>query len=112
MLSRVLKCLFSLKKIGGSSASENVAGYVAKALRLPCISMEETVRERAKDDNYPHHVIFQTCLDRDLDVPVSLIVGLIEKEIKVVGENEWILVAGFPKDTEQLAEFERKVNPP
>ena len=101
-----------LKETGNSSASESVAVYVSKALEIPCISIEKIVHERARDHNYAHQKIIQNCLEKDLDVPASIIVALIRTEIEVIGDRPWILVAGFPKGIEQLTEFERKVNPP
>ena len=63
--------------------------------------------EKARDPEYRHHGIIEKCLEKRFEVPASLIVELLENEIKAVGG--WAIISGFPNDTEQLAEFERKV---
>jgi adenylate kinase family enzyme len=68
------------------------------------------LHEKAKDQSYSHSKIIRLCIDEQLSVPVSLFAGLLEAEIEnFKQEKKSILISGFPKDREQLDEFERKV---
>jgi hypothetical protein len=71
--------------------------------------MNKTLHEKAQDLEYRHHGIIKNCLDKRIEVPASLVVEVLENEIKAIGGRSWGIVSGFPNDTEQLAEFETKV---
>lgn len=90
-------------------ACEKVASHVSEKLSLSYIDVNKTINEKAQDPEYRHHGIIKTCLDKGLEVPASLIVELLENEIKTVDGQSWSIISGFPNDTEQLAEFEKKV---
>ncbi|KAJ5971844.1 uncharacterized protein N7479_001762 [Penicillium vulpinum] len=78
--------------------------------RLPIIFITgNPLRETAQDLEYRHHGIIKNCLDKRFEVPASLVVEVLENEIKAIGGRPWTIVSGFPNDTEQLAEFEKKV---
>ncbi|KAJ5092383.1 hypothetical protein NUU61_007253 [Penicillium alfredii] len=94
---------------GDVDTSEKIARYTSTALSLPHISVTQILREKAKDVKYPHHTIIQNCLDKGFDVPAGLPVGLLEDEITALDGRPWSIISGFPNDTEQLAEFEKKV---
>lgn len=96
-------------------ACEEISDRVSKEFGLLHVSMKKLLRGKAADESYPHSKFIHNCLNRDLDVPIGLLVGLLETEIKQhIGEErreerQWVLVSGFPKDREHLEEFERKV---
>ncbi|KAJ6189759.1 hypothetical protein N7519_004667 [Penicillium mononematosum] len=94
---------------GDPVACDNIASHVTGELSLPHISMNETLHEKAQDLEYRHHGIIKNCLDKRIEVPASLVVEVLENKIKAIGEQSWGIVSGFPGDTEQLAEFEKKV---
>ncbi|KAJ6004674.1 hypothetical protein N7540_013043 [Penicillium herquei] len=95
--------------LGDSMASEEVARYISGELILSHISVDKIIRDRAKDPQFLHYEVIQTCLKEKLDFPASLIVDLIEAEIKTEGDQQWTLISGFPTDIDQLADFEKKV---
>lgn len=103
--------LLLLRITGDSDASEKVSDDISKALNLPHISVNKILHEKANDQYYLHSEVIQDCFDQILDVPVSLVVELLETEIRQrIGEGkQWMLVSGFPKDAEHIAEFDRKV---
>jgi adenylate kinase family enzyme len=74
--------------------------------------VNKTLRERAEDPQYRHHRIIKSCLDKGFEVPASLIVEVLENEIKAVDGQTRTIISGFPNDTEQLLEFEGKVRLP
>lgn len=88
---------------------EKVASHVSGELSLYHVSVNKTLRERAQDPEYRHHGIIKSCLDKGFEVPASLIIEVLENEIKAGDGWTWTIVSGFPKDTEQLVEFEKKV---
>ena len=90
-------------------ACEKAASHVSEELSLSHISVDVMLREKAQNPEYRHHGIIKNCLDKRFEVPASLIVELLENEIKDVDGRSWTIVSGFPNDTEQLAEFEKKV---
>lgn len=96
---------------GDSDACERISDHISKALKLPRVSVKKLLCEKAADQSYRHSKFIQECLDRDLNVPVGLVVGLLETEIRQhIGEGrQWMLVSGFPRDREHLEEFEKKV---
>lgn len=61
-------------------------------------------------NNLPRKIYsIKDCLDKRFEVPASLVVEVLENEIKAIGGRSWRIVSGFPNDTEQLAEFEKRV---
>lgn len=90
-------------------ACDKIASHVSGELSLSHISLNQKLRETAQDLEYRHHGIIKNCLDKRFEVPASLVVEVLENEIKAIGGRPWTIVSGFPNDTEQLAEFERKV---
>lgn len=101
---------FLLRSIGDSNASKKASAYVSTILNLPYISMNTILHEKAKDKEYRYSKVIHTCIQEHFDIPVSLLVDLLEKEIGNIGkQKQWVLVSGFPKDTDELVEFERKV---
>lgn len=103
------KCLL-LRETGDSNATNKVSEYLSKQFAITHISVDGILREKAKDQSYSHSKIIRLCIDEQLSVPVSLLAGLLEAEIeKFKQEKKSILISGFPKDREQLDEFERKV---
>jgi putative hydrolases of HD superfamily len=50
------------------------------------------------------------CLEEEVDVPIGLVVSLLEEKIEGMRDGGWILVCGFPASLDQLLEFERKVS--
>lgn len=105
----------TVSSTGDAGACENVSDHVSRALKLPHVSVKEILHEKAADKSHSHSQFIQSCLAKDLDVPVGLVVSLLETEIRKCigdgGENgrQWVVVSGFPKDREHLDEFERKV---
>ena len=101
----------SERSTGDLDAFESISDHVSKVLELPRVSVKELLLEKAADLRYYHSEFIQNCLDKDLDVPASLVVGLLEAKIRQRFEEgrKWILVSGFPKNKEHLEEFERKV---
>ncbi|KAJ6019512.1 hypothetical protein N7522_001579 [Penicillium canescens] len=95
---------------GDPMACEMVASYVSEKLSLSHISVNKMLTEKAQDPEYRHHGILERCLERRFEVPASLIVELLENEIKAVGGRSWAIISGFPNGTEQLAEFQKKVS--
>lgn len=95
--------------IGDLNLGEKVASFVAEKLGLAHISVDTVVRSQANDANFLHHQVLQNCLENDLDLPADLVVDLIENEIEIVRNRQWTLISGFPKNTEQLVSFEKKV---
>ena len=87
-----------------------VASYVSEKLSLSHISVNKMLTEKAQDPEYRHHGILERCLEKRFEVPASLIVELLENEIKAIGGQSWAIISGFPNDTEQLAEFQKKVS--
>lgn len=103
------KCLL-LREIGDSNATNKVSEYLSKQFAITHISVDGILHEKAKDQSYSHPKIIQLCINEQLSVPLSLLVGLLEAEIEnFQQEKKTILISGFPKDREQLDEFERKV---
>ncbi|CAL5866989.1 uncharacterized protein PFLUO_LOCUS1201 [Penicillium psychrofluorescens] len=95
---------------GDSNATNKVSEYLSKQFAITHISVDGILREKAKDQSYSHSKIIRLCIDEQLSVPVSLLAGLLEAEIeKFKQEKKSILISGFPKDREQLDEFERKI---
>ncbi|KAJ5483195.1 hypothetical protein N7530_002441 [Penicillium desertorum] len=90
-------------------ACDKIASHVSGELSLSHIPMNQKLRETAQDLEYRHHGIIKNCLDKRFEVPASLVVEVLENEIKAIGGRSWTIVSGFPNDTEQLAEFEKKV---
>lgn len=105
----------AVSSTGDADACESVSDHVSMALKLPHISVKEILHEKAADKSHSHSQFIQSCLVKDLDVPVGLVASLLETEIRKYirdgGENgrQWVVVSGFPKDREHLDEFERKV---
>ena len=56
-------------------ACESVSDHVSKALKLPHISVKEILHKKAADQSYSHSQFIQSCLARDLDVPMGLVVS-------------------------------------
>ncbi|KXG51388.1 Adenylate kinase [Penicillium griseofulvum] len=94
---------------GDPTTCETVANHVSGELLLHHISVNKTLRERSEDPQYRHHRIIKSCLDKGFEVPASLIVEVLENEIKAVDGRTRTIISGFPNDTEQLLEFEGKV---
>ncbi|QKX57560.1 uncharacterized protein TRUGW13939_04678 [Talaromyces rugulosus] len=94
---------------GDPVASDKIASHVSRELSLPHISMNKRLHEKAHDVEYRHHGIIKNCLDKEFDVPASLVVEVLENEITAIDGQSWGIISGFPNDTEQLAEFEKKV---
>ena len=96
---------------GDLDACESISDHLSRVLKLPHVSVKELLLEKAADQNHHHSEFIQNCLSRNLDVPVGLVVGLLEAQIRQRFEEgrQWILVSGFPKNRDHLEEFERKV---
>lgn len=90
-------------------ACDKIASRVSGELSSSHISVNKKLREKAQDLEYRHHGIIKNCLDQGFEVPASPIVEVLENEIKAIGGQSWTIVSEFPNDTEQLAEFEKKV---
>lgn len=83
---------------------------VARACGLPCIDMREILQAKRDDEGYLQRHILQTCFEKDIDIPTSLLVELLEPEIKKVTRPDcWTLILGFPNTREQFDEFREKV---
>lgn len=66
----------------------------------------------ANDQTYSHAGFFKSCLDKKVNIPTGLAIGLLEKRIdQAIEEGKtWVLVRGFPESMDQLHEFEKKVS--
>ncbi|KAJ5562440.1 hypothetical protein N7461_001201 [Penicillium sp. DV-2018c] len=94
---------------GDPVAGEKIASHVSGELSLSHISVNQKLRAAAQDLGYRHHGIIKTCLEKQFEVPASLVVEVLENEIKSTGGQSWMIVSGFPNNIEQLEEFEKKV---
>ncbi|KAK3173428.1 hypothetical protein OEA41_006757 [Lepraria neglecta] len=78
------------------------------------ISLGDVLRERSNDHTYPHADFLENCLDESVKIPTGLSISLLEKSITkgMKDGKRWILMRGFPESTEELHEFEDKVQKP
>ncbi|KAL9125650.1 MAG: hypothetical protein Q9217_005174 [Psora testacea] len=75
------------------------------------ISLEKVIREKSKDQTYPHAQFVKDCLEEKVDVPRELKISLLERKINegIREGKQWSLVQGFPECIQDLLEFEEKV---
>ncbi|KAF2259147.1 P-loop containing nucleoside triphosphate hydrolase protein [Lojkania enalia] len=95
---------------GALSVGATQCALLSQEFGFQHISLEGILREKSEDQTYLHAEFVRDCLKEEVDVPVGLVVGLLERKIEE-GMNEgrqWSLVHGFPKSMEQVLEFERK----
>lgn len=101
-----------LSSTGALSVGETQCALLSQEFGFQHISLEGILREKSEDQTYLHAEFVRDCLKEEVDVPVGLVVSLLERKIEE-GMNEgrrWSLVHGFPKSMEQVLEFERKVS--
>lgn len=90
-------------------ACDKIASHVSRELSLSHIPVNKKLREKAQDLEYRHHGIIKNCLEKEFEVPASLIVEVLENEINAIDGRSWAIISGFPNGIEQLVEFEKKV---
>ncbi|KAF2834181.1 P-loop containing nucleoside triphosphate hydrolase protein [Patellaria atrata CBS 101060] len=99
---------------GALSVGETQCALLSQEFGFQYISLQSVLREMSEDQTYLHAEFVRDCLKEEVDVPVGLVVSLLEGKIEE-GINEgtrWSLVHGFPKSMEHVLEFERKAQKP
>jgi putative hydrolase of HD superfamily len=107
-LSRLSSILTST---GDLSVCETHCARLSKEFGFQHISLEHLLVEKSREQSYRWAEFLADCLREEIDVPVDLVISLLERKIvEGIEEKGWRLVCGFPKSIEQLLEFERKVS--
>lgn len=96
--------------LGDTSISNPVAAHVSNSLGLQHICLDQLAHDRAQDRDFPFHEVIKTCLDNGFSLPAYLACEMIGNEIRRIGDQQWIIISGFPNDIEQLEWFERYVS--
>ena len=100
-----------LTSTGDLSVCETQCALLSEEFGFQHISLEHILVEKSKDQSYRHAEFLEDCLKEEVDIPVGLVISLLERKIKEgLKERGWSLVYGFPESMEQLLEFERKVS--
>ena len=97
---------------GDIDVTETQCVKASEDYSFPCISLQNVLFEKSTDTTYLHANVLRHYLDESLDVPIDLVVSLLEKKIEESGNEgqKWCLVYGFPKKIDHFLEFERKVS--
>lgn len=110
-----IACLSWLSSIlmsaGDISVCETQCALLSDAFGFQHISLKHILVEKSEDQSYRHAEFLRDCLRGEVDIPVGLVISLLERKIEEdVEKRGWSLVCGFPTSMDQLLEFERKVS--
>lgn len=100
-----------LTSTGDPKICETQCARLSAEFGFQHISLEQILVDKSKEESYRHADFLTDCLKDEVDVPVDLVIGLLESKIEEGMEKRgWSFVCGFPKSMDQLLEFERKVS--
>ena len=96
---------------GDPDICETQCARLSAELGFQHISLERILVEKSEEQSYRFAGFLTDCLKDEVDIPIDLVISLLESNIEEGLENRgWSLVCGFPKSKDQLLEFERKVS--
>ena len=96
---------------GDRNACATQCALLSEEFGFHHISLEQILVGKSEDQSYRHAEFLRDCLKEKVDIPVGLVISLLESKIEEgIKEGSWSLVRGFPESMEQLIEFERKVS--
>ena len=101
----------TLTSTGDPSVCETQCARLSEEFGFHHISLEHILVEKSKEPSYRYARFLKDCLRDEVDIPVDLVISLLESKIEEAMEDRgWSLVCGFPKSIDQHLELERKVN--
>ena len=99
-----------LTSTGDPNLCETQCARLSEEFGFQHISLKHILVEKSKETSYRYAEFLTDCLKDEVDIPVDLVISLLESKIEEAKEERgWTLVCGFPKSVDQLLELERKV---
>lgn len=100
-----------LTSTGDLSVCETQCARLSEEFGFQHISLKHLLGKKSQEQSCRWAEFLTDCLKEEVNVPVDLVISLLESKIKEgIEKRGWSLVCGFPKSMEQLLEFERKVS--
>lgn len=74
------------------------------------MSLNDILHEYSADQGFHLAQYLQQCFRENIEVAAHAVVDLLKKKLDEIKDGQWVVVRGFPENTEQLLWFERLVS--